>query len=827
MLLADMLDESARAYPDQTALCFRDREFTYREMRRRVDALAGALAGLGVGKGGFAAAVSANSNVTVEVLFACARLGAVCERYNVRLSPRVIAQLLARSEARVAFVSAALRPALAEALVGIGRTLMIVDVDGGAGAECGGVPRYEELLASADPVPSTGDVDDGDPAMLLYTSGTTGLPRGVLLSHGALLRRTAIDIEGMRFSHDDILLCELPLFHVTFVSTLATLALGARLVIADSHKPADIAADIVRTGATRTALVPCLMRGLADYVAREGIELDTLELVTYGGEPVEPELLEHCRRLLPCGFLQGYGMTETTAAITMLLPEHHEHPRLLPTVGKAVPGMEIRIVDGEGRVCRLARAGSGRERTRSCWAIMNDLDQTARVVKDGWYRTGDIGFPWTQTASARWWTVEQPGHNRGENVYPLEVSRCIKALAACRRRGGNGSARQAVGRIAGGVRGPRSEQRASPRLISWRTARTRLGGYKPHAVVFVDDLRVSGKVSREQLGAQGTAVVQRARVQRVRGAMRRQRREERMQAWRISMPWSWGPVAPAPLRPACWPAKGKSVLMIERGLRCPGARNMTGRLYAHALGRVFPGFESEAPLERKIVRERVSLIIERARRWSSPRRAWEGRGGLVLSAARAVRPLARRRLNAGAECIYGIAVEDLVWDGGRIVGVRAGEDEITADVTILADGVNSLLSERRSSRASAGAPHQLLRGAKGGCGSFPSDGDRPLPGGPRGRRGLAVRENCDAWARGRLPVHEPLVRVHRGGGRCPTSARRRPGVPDARGLQNHPAVAPVLAAGARLVLGASHPRAADASCAATAACSRAMPPCSA
>ena len=192
--LVSLLDESARAYPDQTALCFRDREFTYREMRRRVDALAGALAGLGVGKGGFAAVVSANSNVTVEVLFACARLGAVCERYNVRLSPRVIAQLLARSEARVAFVSAALRPALAEALVGIGRTLMIVDVDGGAGAECGGVPRYEELLASADPVPSTGDVDDGDPAMLLYTSGTTGLPRGVLLSHGALLRLSLIHI---------------------------------------------------------------------------------------------------------------------------------------------------------------------------------------------------------------------------------------------------------------------------------------------------------------------------------------------------------------------------------------------------------------------------------------------------------------------------------------------------------------------------------------------------------------------------------------------------------------------------------------------------------
>ncbi len=500
--LVSLLDESARAYPDQTALCFRDREFTYREMRRRVDALAGALAGLGVGKGGFAAVVSANSNVTVEVLFACARLGAVCERYNVRLSPRVIAQLLARSEARVAFVSAALRPALAEALVGIGRTLMIVDVDGGAGAECGGVPRYEELLASADPVPS------------------------------------AIDIEGMRFSHDDILLCELPLFHVTFVSTLATLALGARLVIADSHKPADIAADIVRTGATRTALVPCLMRGLADYVAREGIELDTLELVTYGGEPVEPELLEHCRRLLPdtsakqlnhcpspehchkrignhdifmiycdircqgCGFLQGYGMTETTAAITMLLPEHHEHPRLLPTVGKAVPGMEIRIVDDEGRACAAGVPGEVLVRTDTLMlGYYRDPARTAEAVQDGWYRTGDIGF---LDAEGFLTLVDRKNNlviSGGENVYPLEVSRCIKALAGVADAVVAGVPDKQWGESLAAFVVRAEGSRISEADIVAHCARE-LGGYKkPHAVRFVDDLgrSASGKVSREQL----------------------------------------------------------------------------------------------------------------------------------------------------------------------------------------------------------------------------------------------------------------------------------------------------------------------------------------
>ncbi|MEI3232250.1 MAG: AMP-binding protein [Gordonibacter pamelaeae] len=171
--------------------------------------------------------------------------------------------------------------------------------------------------------------------------------------------------------------------------------------------------DIVRTGATRTALVPCLMRGLANYVAREGIELDTLELVIYGGEPVEPELLEHCRRLLPCGFLQGYGMTETTAAITMLLPEHHEHPRLLPTVGKAVPGMEIRIVDDEGRACAAGVPGEVLVRTDTLMlGYYRDPARTAEAVQDGGIARAISAF-WTQRASSRWWTVRTTWSYRG------------------------------------------------------------------------------------------------------------------------------------------------------------------------------------------------------------------------------------------------------------------------------------------------------------------------------------------------------------------------------------------------------------------------------
>lgn len=159
---------------------------------------------------------------------------------------------------------------------------------------------------------------------------------------------------------------------------------------------------------------------------------------------------------------------------------------------------------------------------------------------------------------------------------------------------------------------------------------------------------------------------------------------------------------------------GKSVLMIERGADA-GAKNMTGgRLYAHALRAVFPDFEDEAPLERKIVRERISLITEDENTtvdFASPRLGEDAVSSYSVLRGPFDRWLAGKAEEAGAECIYGIAVEDLVWDGERIAGVRAGDDEITAEVTILADGVNSILSER-AKLAPRPQPHQLAVSAK-------------------------------------------------------------------------------------------------------------------
>lgn len=160
--------------------------------------------------------------------------------------------------------------------------------------------------------------------------------------------------------------------------------------------------------------------------------------------------------------------------------------------------------------------------------------------------------------------------------------------------------------------------------------------------------------------------------------------------------------------------ESKSVLMIERGGDA-GSKNMTGgRIYSHALRSVFPEFESEAPLERKVVRERISLIAEDENttvEFGSQRLAALEASSYTVLRGPFDRWLAAKAEEAGAECIFGITVEDLVWEGERIVGVRAGDDEITAEITIIADGVNSLLSEK-AKLAKRPSAHQLAVSAK-------------------------------------------------------------------------------------------------------------------
>lgn len=517
MLLADILEESARKGPERVAVRFKGKAYTYEDVRQRVGRLTAAWVRLGVRPGDHVAVIAPNSLAFIETTFSCARLGAVCEAYNVRLAPRVIVELLKRSNAQVVVVTPEMQERLAGLWKDVGRSLTLVLLDdaaegaegaSGEGAAAGGVQAqhgYEGLLASAADAPllEAAAVRPEDPVFMLYTSGTTGLPKGVVFSQEAMVNRAQADVEGMRFSRDDIMLFVLPFYHVTCVSVFAVLLVGAQMVIGQSNKAPDIVSYVNRYGVTRVGLVPYHMRTLAAYVEAEHVTVDTLKLVIYGAEPAGPALLSRCRALLECDFLQGYGMTETASSVTVLLPEHHKDPRLLETAGVPLPGVEIRIVDEEGRVCPPGTSGEVVVKTNTLMlGYWNDLDQTARVVKDGWYYTEDIGF----VDEDGFLTLVDRKNNLvitgGENVYPLEVSRCIASLGACIADvavTGVPDERWGESLVAFVVRAPGAAVTEEDIVAH---CADELGHYKkPKRVVFVDDLqrKSSGKVPKERL----------------------------------------------------------------------------------------------------------------------------------------------------------------------------------------------------------------------------------------------------------------------------------------------------------------------------------------
>ena len=513
MNFAEILDTACARTPENVALRFGEVELTYRALDERIDRLAAALAASGVRPGEFVAVISSNSNAYLECVMACARIGAVSEQYNTRLSPLVIRQLLERSSARIVLLSRGMYQALREQLDDLGREMTLVIAEDpsdpaqtpqGAGALGKNVLWYEALLAAHEPLAARTPVDPDDPAVMLYTSGTTGMPKGVLLSHAALAWRIATDAREMRFASTDVLLCVLPLFHVTSMSAYVTFFVGAELVLAPSRRAATVARMLSEEGITRTALVPFLMRELAEWAEAGEAEVPQLDYVVYGGEPADPALLSRFRRLFGCGLIEGYGMTETTSAITMLLPEHHEDPRLLSTVGTVVPGMEIRLVDEDGADCPAGTCGEVLVKTPTLMlGYYRDPERTAAAICDGWYRTGDIGMLDEQG----FLTLVDRKNNLvitgGENVYPLEVSRCILSM-------GEGAVRDAV---VVGVPDPRwgetlaafvvraeGAQITEQDVIDW--CATRIGSYKkPHKVVFVESLMrsPSGKIPKKYL----------------------------------------------------------------------------------------------------------------------------------------------------------------------------------------------------------------------------------------------------------------------------------------------------------------------------------------
>lgn len=406
--------------PDAIAQDFEGRTTTWRELEEVTRRMAALFASLGIAKGDRIAWIGKNEDVYFQLFFAAGRIGVVMTPVGWRLAPAEMEYIVADTEAKAIFAGAGFEAVARQLGEKLGRRVMASD-------------EVRAAIANTAPVEIEPALPD-DAALQLYTSGTTGNPKGAVLSQRNLfgLRKPAMEAGLPWASYDDdeaILVC-MPVAHIGGTGLgLTALGGGARAIIQAEFEPGR-ALDAIAQGVTRFFIVPAALQMAIQHPKARDTDFSRLKYVMYGAAPIPLELLREAVKTVPnAGFMQCYGMTETTGTVVVLPPDDHDlagSPRMR-AAGKASPGVEIRIVGPDGE--ELPRGEVGEIVTRSTanmlhyWKLPEATESTKS--EDGWVRTGDAasmdedGYIYIQDR------IKDMIISGGENVYPAEVESAI------------------------------------------------------------------------------------------------------------------------------------------------------------------------------------------------------------------------------------------------------------------------------------------------------------------------------------------------------------------------------------------------------------------
>ncbi|MEV7966344.1 long-chain fatty acid--CoA ligase [Sphaerisporangium sp. NPDC088356] len=410
----------ARMTPERVALSHDGRQWTYAELHERVDRLASALRGLGVRHGDRVAFLGLNHPALVETFFAAGALGAVFVPLNTRLTAPELTYIVRDAGADIVICGAEHEEV--GAALPVARRVMV-----------GG--EYEGLLAGGDPEPLDEPVGPDEPCLIMYTSGTTGRPKGAVLSHANLTWNTFNLLVDVELAHDEVTLISAPLFHIAALAQtlVPTVLKGGRSILLPSFDVDEVIGLIESERVTLMFGVPAMFTFLAQSPRWSEADLSSLRNLLCGGAPV-PEPLIRTYQARGLTFLQGYGMTETSPGALFLAAEHSV--RKAGTAGVPCFFSDVRLVDPDGVDVAPGEPGEvivqGPNVMTGYW---ERPDETATVVsEDGWFHSGDLAL------------ADQDGYIRivdrvkdmiisgGENIYPAEVESVLyghPAVAEC------------------------------------------------------------------------------------------------------------------------------------------------------------------------------------------------------------------------------------------------------------------------------------------------------------------------------------------------------------------------------------------------------------
>jgi acyl-CoA synthetase (AMP-forming)/AMP-acid ligase II len=425
MHLTQSLHRNMQQKPNDIASICGERTFTHAQTLDRVGRLAAALRAQRVEPGDRVAILALNSDRYFQALHAVAWADAVSVPVNIRWSAKEIAYSLVESGVRMLVVDDAFTPLCAEVRA------LTPDLD--TLIHCGDAPTpdgmlsLETLIAESDQIP---DAHRGGDALagIFYTGGTTGFPKGVMLSHRNLFVSTMGIAATGTITPGGRVLHAAPMFHLADLgSGLIHSMLGGSHVFIPAFDPVATMAAIVDHQVTDVLLVPTMIQMMVDHPRRPDFDLSSLKHVTYGASPISEALLERARKTFPAAeFVQAYGMTELAPGATLLRDEYHADPVLRRSAGRALPHALVKIVDPNGNEVPRGTVGeivvSGENVMLGYW---NKPEETAAAVRDGWMHTGDGGYMDENGFVFIADRIKDMIISGGENVYSVEVENAV------------------------------------------------------------------------------------------------------------------------------------------------------------------------------------------------------------------------------------------------------------------------------------------------------------------------------------------------------------------------------------------------------------------
>ena len=496
----DAIRDYAETRADHAALLFGGRVTSYGDLVLHANRVANGLSSFNLEPQCRIALLTANNDYFFEIWLGAALGNFVLTPINARLAPPEVAYIINDSQAEVLIVDAPFHALVEETAGELSTIRHIISLDTHADW-----PNYAEWRDEQSSANLRSAADPGDTMVQMYTSGTTGFPKGVELNHSSVIACARSMMGLAAWDPGEIALVTAPLFH-TAGSAWAHCALqsGGTVVLLRETNPASVLNAFEENKVTQVLLVPAVIQMAMQSPECKTKDFSCLKRLLYGASPITIPVLRQALETFSCEMEQGYGLTETVGPVAMLRPDDHLNNEKLQSCGKAVPGTEIRVVDKNGNDCATGDVGeivvAGVQVMNGYW---NRPDDTAAAIKDGWFHTGDAGYFDADGYLYIHDRLKDMIVSGAENVYPAEVERALESFAGIAEVAVIGVPDEQWGEAVKAVVVPQPGAKISENEII-EFARTQIARFKcPKSVDMVDAIprNPSGKVLKKILRA--------------------------------------------------------------------------------------------------------------------------------------------------------------------------------------------------------------------------------------------------------------------------------------------------------------------------------------